>query len=222
MKEWLKPNKIAALAANPSPKEDSEPATLKAKAIDGVRIKTADDPEPALLPLMANQLRGADASDKPAAMEVPKAEPAARLFHNIIDEVAIVRRLQPDSLAVVVKPDSKTEIFVRLELKDGRLEASARCDRGDFQLLNSHWPDLRRCLQQQGVRLQDLQQRPQQTSYDSGASLAGSFHQNRQSYEPREPAEKLPLPFPVQKTASGRTSTTKTSVKTKRLLESWA
>jgi hypothetical protein len=222
MKEWLKPNKIAALAANLSPKEDSEPASLKVKALDGARVKSADASEPALLPLIANQLRGTDTPDNPALIEVPKAEPAARLFHHIIDEVAIVRRLQPDSLAVVVKPDSKTEIFVRLELKDGRLEASARCDRGDFQLLNTHWSDLRRCLQQQGVRLQDLQQRPQQISYDSGASLANSFHQNRQKFEPREVAENIPLPFTSPKSVSGRTSTTKSSVNTKRLLESWA
>ena len=92
----------------------------------------------------------------PAASELPAATWSPGLFGAILSEAHIMRRVRPDSLAVAVRPDPQTELMLRLTEREGLIEADARCERGDLELLNSCWAELQRSLQLHGVQLLDL------------------------------------------------------------------
>lgn len=79
-----------------------------------------------------------------------------RIGNLIFEEVVVVRHLGVDSLAVVLKPDARTELFLRLTRQNGQIEAQVRVDRGDFTALNAQWPRLAESLAQHGVRVQPL------------------------------------------------------------------
>lgn len=83
------------------------------------------------------------------------AEPA------LIDQVASaidrsltqLRHSDSDSLSVVLRPDSHTELHLRIKVQDGAVHAELQVERGDSALLAPHWEDLDRRLADQGVRL---------------------------------------------------------------------
>jgi hypothetical protein len=180
------------------------------------------DPEP-LYSLVEPSLTGPGfEAENVLVVETPAAAPAARLFEGLIQEAAIVRRLHPDSLTVVLKPDSETEIFVRLETRDGRLEASARCDRGDYQQLNAHWSELRRCLQQQGIHLLDLQQRPEGMSYSPSGAWSQARQQDRRPEEHQGDSSRIPQPRRARKNVADHLSLVTSALNPNHLLESWA
>lgn len=79
-----------------------------------------------------------------------------RISNLIFEEVVLVRHLGVDSLAVVLKPDARTELFLRLFRQNGHIEAQVRVDRGDFTALNAQWPRLAESLAQHGVHVQPL------------------------------------------------------------------
>lgn len=83
-----------------------------------------------------------------------------RIFRGIVTEVTMMRRIFSDSLAVVLRPDSRTELFVRLETKGDTIQAFVQCECGDTNMLNTHWPELQHSLQHHGVRLMELNQSP--------------------------------------------------------------
>lgn len=222
MKQRLKSDEIAASVGKNLPEVIAEPVVNKSRNMTRLPIRAAAAvaEDVTLTASSAARLRTISSSPT-AAVESAPASPVARLFTGILEEATLVRRLRPDSLSVVIKPDSQTEIFVRLEMRDGRLEAAARCDRGDYQFLSAHWPELRQSLQHQGVRLQDLQQRPEGLSLNSGG-LGNSSEQRRQ---PTAPDEALKAIAPAATRSKSTVLTARSAAKTlvgKRLLESWA
>jgi hypothetical protein len=139
-----------------------------------------------------------------ATADWPQAAPAARLFAPILCEVAIMRRLRPDSLAVVLRPDPQTEIFLRLTAHRGLIEVSAQCERGDFEVLNLLWPQLQARLRLQGVKLLDLSQWVLPAP-DGGAAFTGFFNLAQSvaeglSYD-LDPAASPSAPSPVHSAA---------------------
>jgi hypothetical protein len=154
-------------------------------------------------------------------LEDPSSIAGAGLFHSISREVSNLRATVASSLAVVLRPDSRTELFLRLEIREGKIEAFARCERGDIQLLNSHWPELQRCLANQGVQLLDLQNRvppePSATNFTSNGFAHGETARHSWS-EQAEASSSAPGDVAKSKTATSAKKTNRAN----RLLESWA
>lgn len=95
-----------------------------------------------------------------------------------------LREMKADSMAVVLRPDAHTEIFLKLKNQDGLVEVQARFERGDFNLLSSQWGQLQQSLGSQGVRLGALggplgQQTPGTAPGQSPAPNLGSEGQGR-------------------------------------------
>jgi hypothetical protein len=93
-------------------------------------------------------------------------------------EITVMRRFQPDKMDVVLQPDAHTRISLHLTMNDGKIEATARCEQGDYPLLNTHWGNLQRDLEQQGVRLSALD--GQSAGYGSGDSSHHPSQSNQQ------------------------------------------
>jgi len=85
--------------------------------------------------------------------------PVARINEIILREARMFRRTGDDLVEVVLTPDAKTQIALRLHWRDGQMEALARCDLGDYQTLNAQWPQLQAALAEHDVRLAPLSER---------------------------------------------------------------
>jgi flagellar hook-length control protein FliK len=113
---------------------------------------------------------------------------------------------------VQIHADHSTEISVQFSQRDGQLEASLRCSRGDTQALQEHWTELRRVLKEQGVDLLDFR-----SDVNTG-SRNGS--DSRYSAPMADQVAKLPArkvstnPAVITSRAADRSQ--------HRLLESWA
>ena len=84
------------------------------------------------------------------------AETVERINKLVGREVVLFRQHSSDSMAVVLRPDAHTELFLHLSRRDGQIEASVRCERGDFYQLNALWSQLQEALAHQKVRLNPL------------------------------------------------------------------
>jgi len=92
------------------------------------------------------------------ATPVNVAATVERISKLLMVETALVRKHGSDAMAVVLRPDSETELFVHFTQRNGQVEASIRCERGDAQHLNALWPQLQESLALQKVRLAPLQE----------------------------------------------------------------
>jgi len=61
------------------------------------------------------------------------------LHEGVMQQVAILRQTKAEALEVVLRPDSNTEIHVHLEVRNGRVEASASCGRDNLDMFGQHW-----------------------------------------------------------------------------------
>jgi hypothetical protein len=93
---------------------------------------------------------------------------------------ATSKRINAESMAVVLKPDSQTEIFLHLATRNGQIEIQARFERGDFAGLSGHWAQLQQTLAQQGVRLSHLQENFNQTPSNGGQPEWGHGQLNQE------------------------------------------
>ncbi len=157
-----------------------------------------------------------------ATFDVGAPTPASplQIVPVIFHEVALLRQMKGSSMVVMLKPDAETQLMVRLDYQDGQLEASARCERGDYTALQSHWPDLRRALESQGVRLMDLENAP-----DAGASHrqgAGDSSRNPGEFSrSNDESDSVSVPSRAQK-AVANPQPLPHLAGAYRLLESWA
>ena len=97
-----------------------------------------------------------------------------RLVSDISHESMILRQFKPDKLDVVIRPDADTQISLQLRLNGNDVQGIARCERGDFNLLNSHWNELQQTMDQQGVRLAPLRESGSTMSFTNGNSFGNS------------------------------------------------
>jgi hypothetical protein len=89
-----------------------------------------------------------------------------------------------DSLQVVIKPDAGTQLSLELRQRGGGIEAQAVLQKGDFENLKQHWPELQQRLEQRGIKLAPLTNTENQTS---GSGSQGFKQPSGQ------PAEREPL-----------------------------
>jgi hypothetical protein len=144
-------------------------------------------------------------SDRPATESINgRADGAAtveRISRLVLSEVALVRQHSSDSMAVVLRPDADTELFVHLAQRNGQVEATVRCERGDAQLLGALWGQLQESLAQQKVRLAPLQESPSNQSHfnqSSGSDASGHGQGSpRQSPPEKQSMDEWPVPAPT-------------------------
>lgn len=106
--------------------------------------------------------RSVSASDRPvldptAPAPANAAASVERISSLVLREAALVKKYSSDSMAVVLRPDAETELFVHLTQRNGQVEATVRCERGDAQHLSALWPQLQESLALQKVRLAPLE-----------------------------------------------------------------
>lgn len=103
--------------------------------------------------------RSAESAARPKAPSSDLPAPLARVTEIILREVQLFKHAGDDLVEVVLTPDVKTQITLRLQWREGQMEAQARCDLGDYPSLNTRWPQLQATLAGQGVRLAPLHPR---------------------------------------------------------------
>lgn len=156
-----------------------------------------------------NEVRNADA-----------ASPAVRIGEVISREVRMFKRGGDDLVEVVLTPDSKTQISLKLQWRDGQVEVQARCDMGNYQSLNSHWPGLQSALATHGVRLSHLAERVH-TGFTEFFNNSGFSQQrdNGQQSTPQPTAPDITLPAVMQPV---KPAAAKPVARPNGRLESWA
>ena len=133
------------------------------------------------------------ASDSPNGRTVDTTGTVERISKLVLGEAALIKQHSSDSMAVVLRPDAETELFVHLTQRNGQIEATVRCERGDLQHLGVLWGQLQESLAQQKVRLAPLQGSPSNQSnfnQPAGADPNGSGHGGRSQREGPPPPDK--------------------------------
>jgi hypothetical protein len=77
----------------------------------------------------------------------------AQIESFVAREAGVVRKSGAQSLSVVFRPDSKTELVVQLNQSSTGVEATIRCERGQFPAARGEWDQLRDALAAQNIRL---------------------------------------------------------------------
>ena len=171
----------------------------------------------------ARSAGGPTRSDDLAAgelLEMRGASPAARMGEVISREVRMFKRGGDDLVEVVLTPDTKTQISLKLQWRDGQVEVQARCDMGDHRSLNNEWPQLQASLAAHGVRLSHLSERVQ-TGFTEFFSNSGFSQQRGGERQPaaQQGAADVVTPTVVRTTKPGAT---KSVMRASNRLESWA
>jgi hypothetical protein len=148
---------------------------------------------------LSNSVRpeGATPSFEIAQAQGPSAIDKATMVDSLRDHVQLLRASSHDRVEVMLRPDAQTQLVVQVVKVDGQIEVRARCERGDFQLLDSHWDAVRHSLETQGVRVEPL--------LASNQHFTSDFNR-QQDRTPRFHREG------EEQTASIRSKTTSTSV----------
>jgi hypothetical protein len=135
-------------------------------------------------------------------------------------EVRMFKRGGDDLVEVVLTPDAKTQISLRLQWRDGQVEVQARCDFGNHSSLNAEWSQLQNSLAQHGVRLSHLSERTTTgfTEFFSNPNFSQHQSRDRQSDTPAGFPESLP-PLAAPAAKPGRTAP---ATRSNRLFDSWA
>lgn len=165
MKKSANTNKVAGLAGKVLPGDAALPAlekVLPTPTLTGpVRVGDGGSTDSNFNQPMSGPVAAVDFSATPAVVAVPAfMEARLRNLERTHDMVALhaVRLVesQTDTLSVVIKPGAGTELSLQLRQRDGGIEAHAVLQRGDFQLMNQHWPELQQRLEQRGIKLAPL------------------------------------------------------------------
>ncbi|MBM3879946.1 MAG: hypothetical protein FJ387_09540 [Verrucomicrobia bacterium] len=132
------------------------------------------------------------------AQAVPStAWPALEDF--IMRQVVHIREVRANSMAVLLKPISGTELTLHLRQHEGRLEIHARCERGDLTQMESEWGRLQSALALHGVRLAPLNEPPPATQdlASRNSTLPREAHSGPLTdQERRSPSHRSPAPEP--------------------------
>jgi len=149
--EKLPPRLPRVLATAPA-KNSGEPSLLGSAGI------SADDG--------AAKAVSSDLPDLPRL--TPSGEPLVQRTQELVSlQVMQLREAGADVLRVVIKPEAGLRLSLDIQQHGGSVEVRAVLDRGNFDLLNRHWPELQQQLESRGVRVAPLVN-ADQTSGDGG------------------------------------------------------
>jgi hypothetical protein len=164
-------------------------------------------------------------TDNPPAIDNPAAQ-VERVTRLVTQEVAMIKQSGANSLAVSLKIDPQTELFLQLTNHDGQIQASLRFERGGIAGLDSHWGQLQESLSRQNVQLLPLEEK-----FPSRASVVTSSPDNATSRQFDQSAQNksrqnrdLPGEFPLPEEAGPavRSRNNKNVSSSPRGWETWA
>jgi hypothetical protein len=162
----------------------------------------------------------ADVASAGESLEVRATSPLARVSELISREVRMFKRGGDDLVEVVLTPDAKTQISLRLQWREGQVEVQARCDFGNYSSLNTEWSQLQNSLAQHGVRLSHLSERTTTgfTEFFSNPNFTQHQGRDRHSDAPAgRPESFSPVATPAVKPGG-----TAPAPRRNRLFDSWA
>lgn len=151
------------------------------------------------------------------------ATQAERVANLVSQEVVTIRQSGANSLAVSLKLDPKTELFLQLTNHNGQIQASIRCERGSVAGLDSHWGNLQDSLARQNVQLLPLENKQRTPVFTPVSATNNTPGFNQSSQNPRRQMPELLQDLPAA--ANGKpvsSSKTKTKTNSPRGWESWA
>jgi len=110
-------------------------------------------------------------------------------------------------------------LSLHLQLRDGGVEVQAVLDRGNFGLLNRHWPELQQQLELRGVRVAPLANA--EPSFGGGSE---GFRQPTTSHgqQAGDDADAAEMPAALLPGLPTATATASASTISSRHLETWA
>lgn len=218
------PAQAATLAASPA--ENARPRTASTAGPPPPRGTAADHAAPELLvtaPAASHGLTPTAAQPGRTAVlsadtSLPGPEHLETRLTNIVAEL---KRLKPDSMSVLLKPDGQTELHLHLQINDGRVDVEARIQRGDAAALGAQWAQLQHHLSAQGIRLGALQ--PMPTPPPASPDWTGGFPQQHREQHQWAGAEVSPRELAAAAPAERRAPKSRSSHGPgKRTWESWA
>jgi hypothetical protein len=137
------------------------------------------------------------ASDSLNTRPVDTSGTVERISKLVLGEAALIKQHSSESMAVVLRPDAETELFVHLTQRNGQIEATVRCERGDLQHLGALWGQLQESLAQQKVRLAPLQESPSNHSnfnQSAGSDTNGNGHGSPRRSPDKQSMDEWPMP----------------------------
>ncbi len=158
-------------------------------------------PAPELPPAPRLELVSGDVDVQPVRPVEPMTVVEAVRTH-----IELLKASTTEKLDVVLRPDSRTELHLQVEKVNGVIQVQARCDRGDFSLLEAHWGTVQNTLATQGVRVEALQQGNGTQSQQNGSQHFQNFSGQNQREE-RAPAS-IEQDFPNREVLRSKTSRT--------------
>jgi hypothetical protein len=236
MKTALQRNEIAGSAAQKLPPgHPSAPPTAGAdEAIPAAKIRVPSDfSDPkdfaAQWMLIDTSAKGAAAPTQTTNVQsgsAPASGPIEQVERLISREVLMVRQSGAQALAVSLKVDAQTSLFLQLTNHHGQIEVSVRCERGDADALDAHWGQLQDSLARQHVHLLPLQDKPfsSRPSGDVPADTTKNFQDGppAQHPPPAPPASKTEKPTDDAMNAAVGVTKSKRSPRHYRGWEKWA
>jgi hypothetical protein len=219
--------KLPRTSSNGSLSSDSGASSAGQLATTGSGRKTEWTGVPGMADLTVQSATG-ELHDTPTLVAGSAADSSAsqveRVSHLISQEAMVIRQSGAATLAVSLKLDHQTELFVQLTNHNGQIQASLRCERGSLAGLDGHWDQLQESLARQNVQL--LPQENQASSHGQSGSYsdaAGSGQPGQSQNQRQQPgnlrAESSLPDQPANSTASPKTKN-KNSVR--KGWESWA
>ncbi|MDB6020535.1 MAG: hypothetical protein JWQ04_392, partial [Pedosphaera sp.] len=147
-----------------APRSEAVSTETAAKPVAGLDADRSGGKQETLDPTLVK-----DAMVNPAALDVTQgrgvensqpvdrsAAQAEHIAHLVDREVMMIRQSGATSLAVSLKLDPHTELFLQLTNHNGQVQALLRCERGNVAGLDHHWGDLQESLARQNVQLLPL------------------------------------------------------------------
>ena len=160
----------------------------------------------------------------PEIMDLPRITPNSppyvqRTQEMISLQVMRLHETGADVMRVVIKPDAGLQLSLQLQQRDGGVEVQAVLERGNFGLLNRHWPDLQQQLESRGVRVAPLA--------NADTSIGGGSEGFRQPTTPHgqhagDDAEPAAMPVVLIPGLPPATAAASASRISSRHLETWA
>jgi hypothetical protein len=224
MKTAIKKEEIAGLGQQFLPGTASGPGASLTNLPGEARLAGPAENSPVNTLLAATKMAPAPTRADPAgvseSLDLRATAAVTRTGELISREVRMFKRAGDDLVEVVLTPDAKTQISLRLQWREGQVEVQARCDLGDHHALNQHWTQLQASMAQHGVRLSHLNERTPTGFTEFFSNPGFSQHSGGERRSAAHPHGAEPLPAPV--TPAGKSGAAKSGARGSRLLESWA
>ena len=154
-------------------------------------------------------------------IQIPSAVPqfVERTREMISLQIIYAQETGADEMRVVIKPDNGLQLSLHLQQRDGGVEVQAVLERGNFGLLNRHWPELQQQLELRGVRVAPLANT--EPSFGGGSE---GFRQPTTSHgqQAGDDADAAEMPAALLPGLPTATATASASTISSRHLETWA